>query len=917
MTADIVLVPHTHWDREWYEPFQRFRLRLVALLDGVLDQAEREPRFRFTLDGQVAAVEDYLEVRPENGERLRALVRRGQLAIGPWQILLDEFLCSGENIIRNLEMGITRARDYGGVLPVGYLPDMFGHCAQMPQVLAGAGLRHACVWRGVPAAVTSHAFRWEAPDGSSIRTEYLPLGYSNGAYLFDDSLDVDEQIRSFAAEMQPWYGADGVLAMYGTDHTSPITGLVNLLEEQRSGHAVRVGTLGDYIDGADRGGAELPVVRGELRSHARANILPGVLSARRPLKLALRRAERMVERYAEPWAALYSTNWPQAYLDLAWKRLIESSCHDSVTGCGVDETALQVAARIAEAEQAAQAVRDAVVGGIANRAPAGHAVVVNPSPAYRVGWVELDVRLPAEVDDVALELPDGALAPTQELRRYEPVLWERVQPAGEVLSVFASIHGHELFGSTVLDARVSAEDRALTFRVGPPRASTALDIGRLRRQVAAAVVPGGEWTVRIRQDDRRRVGALVPLPPLGWTAVQPRPGSAPLRGRFAEPVRVQGRTLDNGLLRVTVNDHGAVHVRAADGTQAADVARLVDGGDRGDTYNYGPPGTDAVIAVPVRLAIEVAEQGPLRGVILLQRDYDWPREVDWATDGRSTALEVNATTTYLELRSGEPFLRLAVRVDNRSRDHRLRLHVRLPTPSETSAAEGQFAVVNRGRTAEGGSGETPIPTFPASGFVDAGGVAVLLDRPSEYELLDDGAELAVTLLRSVGRLSRNVHPYRSEPAGPQLDTPEAQCPGESITALAVLPHAGNWWVEGVLAAAEQWSHDPVCTPATGPSSAPELGGTGLQVEGDGAALASLRRRGEWLELRLVAERPESVPVTIAGDITAARRCDLLGRPGEPLDVVAGDVRLLLKPWEIATLQLQREPAGRDDLPSGR
>ncbi|URM94005.1 hypothetical protein LUW76_06500 [Actinomadura madurae] len=92
---EIIVVPHTHWDREWYLPFQRFRLRLVSLLDGVIDGMEADPRWHFTLDGQMAAVDDYLEIRPERRERLAALVREGRLAVGPWQILHDEFLCSG------------------------------------------------------------------------------------------------------------------------------------------------------------------------------------------------------------------------------------------------------------------------------------------------------------------------------------------------------------------------------------------------------------------------------------------------------------------------------------------------------------------------------------------------------------------------------------------------------------------------------------------------------------------------------------------------------------------------------------------------------------------------------------------------------------------------------------------------------
>jgi len=169
--AVIHLVPHTHWDREWYEPFQVFRMRLVELIDELLDSMEADDRLAFTLDGQVATVDDYLEVRPEGRPRIERLIAEGRLAIGPWQILMDEFLVSGETMIRNLEIGWHAAETLGAAMPVGYLPDMFGHVAQMPQILRRAGIRHAVVWRGVPAAIDRHAFTWRAPDGSSVRTE--------------------------------------------------------------------------------------------------------------------------------------------------------------------------------------------------------------------------------------------------------------------------------------------------------------------------------------------------------------------------------------------------------------------------------------------------------------------------------------------------------------------------------------------------------------------------------------------------------------------------------------------------------------------------------------------------------------------------------------------------------------------------
>ncbi|MDQ3871735.1 MAG: alpha-mannosidase, partial [Chloroflexota bacterium] len=180
----VHVVPHTHWDREWYEPFQVFRMRLVDLVDQLLEQMDADPDFRFTLDGQMATIDDYLEVRPAAEPRLRQLIAEGRLAVGPWQILMDEFLSSGETMVRNLQLGSRRAEELGRAMQIGYLPDMFGHVAQMPQILRRAGIEHAVVWRGIPAVITGNSFHWTAPDGSVVRAEYLPFGYSSAAWLF-------------------------------------------------------------------------------------------------------------------------------------------------------------------------------------------------------------------------------------------------------------------------------------------------------------------------------------------------------------------------------------------------------------------------------------------------------------------------------------------------------------------------------------------------------------------------------------------------------------------------------------------------------------------------------------------------------------------------------------------------------------
>jgi mannosylglycerate hydrolase len=282
------------------------------------------------------------------------------------------------------------------------------------------------------------------------------------------------------------------------------------------------------------------------------------------------------------------------------------------------------------------------------------------------------------------------------------------------------------------------------------------------------------------------------------------------------------------------------------------------------------------------------EGGPLIGSLEVRRRYPWAEVL-----------------TLVELRAGEPFCRLTIAFENRHADHRVRVHVPLARPATHSHAEGQFAVVERGLTSEGGHGEVPLPTYPAYSFVDAGGVAVLLDQVSEYELVDGGREVAVTLLRATGLISRADHPYRAVPAGPIIATPQAQCLGPVRTSLAVMPHAGDWAAAGVPRAAEAYRCPPVPIGGTGGSDVALAVQPGLAVEGDGVTLTSLRRRdADWLELRVVALTDKPTTATIADRFTEARRADLLGRPGLSLSTVDGRVTVDLRPWEIATIQLR-------------
>ncbi|MFI6493280.1 alpha-mannosidase [Streptomyces sp. NPDC050564] len=910
MQNSAVFVPHFHWDREWYEPFQVFRHRLVAALDTVLATAEENPDFRFTVDGQMAAIEDYLEMRPENRDRVAALVTDGRLAIGPWLILLDEFLCSGETIVRNLQMGWAAAAGLGGAMPIGYLPDMFGHIAQMPQILARAGIEHAALWRGVPGSVDGHAFRWRAPDGSEVRTEFLFDGYDNGLDVLLVPDQIGRALGEYAQMTKERWGGDPVLAMAGTDHSAPDPHLASWLR-RASGteRAITIATLDEYIRKHVRDEVSA-VVTGELRSHVRGNILPGVLSVRLGLKQRMAIAERTID-HAERVNALWSQRDDAPFLSLAWHKIIESTAHDSVVGSGTDETCDQVEARLAEAAQTARAVRDAALAEPAARVPSDGYLVANPLPCPRMALVEVDVVAPPEGSALVATAADGSAHPVQLVSEAPTVLSDEHIDASQLERVLRRIHRRELFGRLI--DRYELTPGSLVFHLAEVPTSGPFDLLILRREVAAAAAAHpGRW--RVLTLEEARATALVPVhvPACGLASFRVAPSDrAPEPSTTITPVTATIHALSNGLVEVAIAADGTLDVTGADGTVLHQVGRLVDGGDRGDSYNYAPPAQDALVSEPTEVTVELLENGSLRSRMRVTRVYEWPAALSSDRDVRSRQTVPTPVQTLVEVRAGEPFVRVAISFLNQSADHRLRFHVPLPTPAVGSASAGQFAVTERGLTAEGGWGEYPIPTFPASSFVSAGDANVLLDHCSEYELIDDGRELAITLLRAIGSISVNIHPLRDEPAASEIPAPGAQDLGMRIeNRFAVLPSATGWQEANAVALAEEFRNDVWVARGTAPAGRhlpPDA--TGVQVAGKDVFVSSIRRiadgdRGAGTEMRLVAMNDAGATVRVTGAFTQATTVDLLGQPISESTLVADGLELALGPWEIRTVVIR-------------
>jgi alpha-mannosidase len=418
----FLVVPHTHWDREWYLPFEQFRLRLGDVVDGVLDTLENDSSFRsFTLDGQAIVLEDYVDVRPENDGRLRALLADGRLEVGPSYVLPDEILVGGESLVRNLLLGRRVCRRFG-VEPsaAGYLPDSFGHPAQLPQILAGFGIRTFLFSRGLGDELDDAGvvFRWRAGPAEVVACQMLPH-YDNFARLTWYH-DAEQRVRAIVeafGDLVRNAGVDEIVLANGSDHLPIEPELPGILAEleQTLGAEVRIGRYDAHAPEA--GG--LPVHEGELVGSRLQNVLRGVNSARIYLKQANEHAEQRLLSI-ETAAALRTLRgdapYPDADLRLAWRDLLRNHPHDSICGCSCDEVHRDMLVRYEQLHRALDVVeREALgVGG----------ALVNTLPFPRLRRVdgqlfELDGFCGRRPEPLALRGPQIDLEPIAELLAFE------------------------------------------------------------------------------------------------------------------------------------------------------------------------------------------------------------------------------------------------------------------------------------------------------------------------------------------------------------------------------------------------------------------------------------------------------------------------------------------------------------------
>ncbi len=895
------IVPHTHWDRAWYWPVERFRPRLVECLLAALRNLDRHPDYHFTCDGQTAILEDFLAVCPHERARVERHARAGRLHLGPMFVLSDLYCTGGEALIRNLLLGMDHAAALGGLQRTLHMPDTFGITPSLPMIAQGFGLAALTFMRGVPGELPgltdmarggaqagiptlpegTRLFRWRAADGSEIRVLRLRDGYANAA----NGIGFDREkggitVRAYANAVRaalekqtrdgqgaPW------LLLAGVDHQIPWDDLPAAIAEANRAPGEQLLFAGLDAAAEDllaRDPADLPVFEGEFHGHGAASVLGGTISARAYLKLANAAAESAMLHGAEPAlaaAALLGTRDESEHtLAHGWKLLLLNHPHDDICGCSVDrvhETNEELFRQATESARAAE------------------------RRAFARLFQHYGANMPGDTRPVfALFNPQAH--PSHAAIRYE-----------------LDFEGQRAWGDLEMPdayALVDDEGREVPFRELGRRQSTAHPRNVLELEIHAPLAPARFTRLH-----------LVPRP------------SGPARECGKSPA------LENEHLQAEFAPDGTLALTGkASGRKWEGLGLFSEQTDIGDSYDFADIPGEIERAIPPGGTVSAMPAGGGLRVCRLATTLRLPAGWDAETRTRRTETVAVPVVADFVLAPGARHLDVTIEVRNAARDYRLRWNLPFANAPAESLAGLKFHTVRRpaGEPPPGAEAPRVHPEHPADAFVAANGLALFGGHPFNYELVParDGtpARLAVTLLRAVGYLCHPA-PLTTRPgnhAGPHTATPGAQCLGRTLRFRFALMPALDADPARLFRDAMRWRSSPAAgliDPTAGayPERTPDhpKAASFYRLEGAPDAVVSAFKpafdRSGAVILRFHHPSPTDAEarLVLAGDLDVRPFLtsleERLGAGQEPLPRGPdGAFRLRLPAWGLTTVRLE-------------
>ncbi|MEZ8052960.1 mannosylglycerate hydrolase [Vibrio atlanticus] len=762
-TSRVHITPHMHWDREWYFTTEESRILLVNNMEEIMNRLESDPEYKYyVLDGQTAVLEDYFAIKPENTERVKALVEAGKLIIGPWYSQTDTMQVSGESIVRNMMYGIRDCMKFGDAMKIGYLPDSFSMSSQLPMIYNGFDITRAMFWRGCSErhGTNKTEFLWQSNDGSEVTAQVLPLGYAIGKYLPQDEEGLRARLDKYFPVLEKPSVTKDILLPNGHDQMPIQKDIFEVMDKLREIYPDREFSMSRYEEVFEKVEAardQLDTIKGEFNDGKYMRVHRTISSTRMDIKLIHAEIENKIVNILEPLASIAWTlgfEYHHGLIEKMWKESMKNHAHDSIGCCCSDKVHAEILNRYILADDMATNLihfyKRKIVDHMPDREGCDKLAMFNLSPYEREEVINTTITIRAQEFSIFDENENPVEYFIQDKRQIDP--------------------------------------------------------GKVDRQIVhyGNYDPFMEFDIQIKRT----------VPAMGFTTLH-------IQGNEKGAVKVAEQKdylLENEYYRINVNDNGTLTIFDKETEQVFDqVLRLEDGSDDGDEYDYSPSRQEWLLysdEFPVETSID--HQG-FQSVANIAFRMSVPANLTEREErtGQNGFVEAQCQVV---LKQGSRRIEVRMELDNQADDHRVRVLVPTPFVSETVVADNQFGCITRPTNdpamavwEEEKWKEAPVPVYQLMNFAalenGKAGMAIMSNGLREFEVIasqgDENRDtFALTLFRGIGVLGKEELLLRpGRPSGIKIPTPDSQVRGKLVCEFTLCGFSGNHIDANIMAQA--------------------------------------------------------------------------------------------------------------------
>ncbi|EAF1415881.1 mannosylglycerate hydrolase [Listeria monocytogenes] len=768
----VHVIPHSHWDREWYFTSSRSTIYLVKHLKEVIETLEAKDDYHFYLmDAQSSLIEDYLRYCPEDKTRLEKLIAEKRLITGPWYTQTDQLVISQESIVRNLLYGTRIAREMGHSMAVGYVPDAFGQGGNMPQIYKEFGISKFLCWRGVADnRLKQTEFIWRGDDGTEMLAEQIPFGYYYGANIPENEAELKTYLDDQIGALEEKASTRNVYFPNGLDQApvrKNLPELVAKFNELDSTREYQIASPETFFADLEKDVTNLPVIAGELTEGKHSRLHKSIFSTRADLKQANNEIENFLSNVLEPVLSIsYSlgNRYPHNELAEIWKLMFENAAHDSIGGCNSDTTNRDVKHRYKLASDLATNLLDLNMRLISEKIEQKQPfqfTVFNPLPYEKSGVIKMTAYIPE--DNFEIEDTQG--------NTLEYTILEKTDLTDYVLNQHIDLNPSK---SIYLPEKVFLATMLVNVNS---------------------------------------------LPALGYDTIY---FNLEKETTEQEPTQSTMTKIENEFyeIQLAANNSLTIHDKKA-GRTYTDQMLFVENGDDGDSYNYSPPRKDLVISSE-EAVVESLESSisSVNQTLTISFKLNVPYNLEERANGeKSNEMTIK---TVISLRKNEELIRFDVQVANQVLSHRLCVTFATEIASKFSTADQLFAPIQRPvRLPEMDVWEAeewqeaPISIEAMQSFVslhdEAHGVAVMTEGVREYEIIGENYDtISLTLFRTFSHMGKTDLLYRPGRASGEsiVATPDAQLLGEINATFALTLFESSFDEADIAKKAKEYLSNP-------------------------------------------------------------------------------------------------------------